>query len=535
MQEFAMKSVACWGIVSGLLVVSMGCGSSGGGSGGGGGAGPAGSPCSPVNQNQGCLGAQRMTCDPTLSKWALIEICTTGFYCQELPDPAAPATAKRVTQCTASTTPDTTTPDTTTPDTTTPDTTTPDTTTPDTTDPGDTTEDTTTPDTTQPDTCQTTCGDKECGSDGCGGQCGKCPTAAPTCVDGYCQSQCVPDCQGKECGSNGCGGECGPCLSAAPLCVANKCTKAGTGLPKGANCYNKTESCVAGTTCTLSSQGTGWTCMTDLAPGAACGPGLGDCKSGSQCVFTTAGLNESVCVADAKAGNACWPWGGPLCDANTTCNYTSSAATSAKCYPKGGANAPCGQAAMGDCQDDLVCWTMSSSVPPKCSPRQPAGAECGSMGGCVEGSECVWQTSAKIKAICAPAGKAGDSCAAWGKATECAEWLTCVPESDAEGAPATCMTQLLVGQACGYGLGVCTPYLSCEFTDSSQTSRACVVAKGKDETCQYGSSGCMGNYYCSYVDPADASGTCVDPCAQYNLYGNGTCEEYCVDADPDCG
>jgi hypothetical protein len=141
------------------------------------------------------------------------------------------------------------------------------------------------------DTCTPKCGEAECGDDGCGGTCGKCPAAAPVCVQGFCQVSCSPDCEGAACGDDGCGGSCGTCADGA-TCVEGACQTVCAPQCGGKSCGpdgcgGTCGECGAGTVCT---------------PGGTCTEASGD-EITAEC--------EGVCTGATKeavlcATELCW-------------------------------------------------------------------------------------------------------------------------------------------------------------------------------------------------------------------------------------
>jgi hypothetical protein len=387
------------------------------------------------------------------------------------------------------------------------------------------------PDSSDP--CVTNCADKECGPNYCGGTCGKCPDDKPLCEQGHCKVKCVPACDGKSCGPNGCGGSCGNCPTSAINCVEGKCTAPPAELPLYASCFAKAQKCVAGTSCMANAMGNDWLCMPEVAAGAKCGSGLGQCQKGAKCLYTTEGMNESRCYADVGVGSACGDWGLPFCDDATSCSLPSPESQEGQCYAKVGAGAECLDYGIGDCQDGLVCLYLDveQSTSAVCKPRGPVGSVCDKDAGCVKEAECVYQTAERVQTICTLPGKEGESCTDWGKSPFCQDWLACVPDSADEGAPAKCMPVRLAGQTCGYKIGACATMLQCAYTDASMATQKCVLAKGKGDWCGFNTAGCLGNYVCDYTGDK----VCVDACEVLKLYGDGTCQTDCPKFDPDCG
>jgi hypothetical protein len=576
-----------WISCSALLCLALGavaCGSAGGG--GGGGAAPAtggvaGTKCTATVQHEGCLNTlppKRMNCDPSSGVWLELANCAAGEYCAETADPAAPGTAAHLAVCKANTVvtgPDALGDAGAKADATADDSGAQDAKTADGEAPDVVVSDVTTGDVAIPDTkldtngcqpqcegltcgpdgcggqcgtcsgvpcvqgnCQTECtpkcADKACGPNGCGGQCGTCPGSAPNCVAGQCAAGCKPQCVGKSCGPDGCGGQCGTCAS-GKSCSAGQCISSGATLPLGASCFNTSKACGSNAKCMATADVSDWTCQASKQAGQPCGPGKGDCVDGAVCKFTDATKNAMKCYANVAIGAACGQFGMAACTAGATCAFTSSSGATAKCYADGMLDEPCGGLAQGQCQSGLTCMPASADIPDAvCTANGQAGDACGyGIGGCADDASCVWDSAAKNGASCQPNGQIGDTCGDYASPTDCAPWAVCTPASGKADAASTCAVTHLANEECGYGIGFCTAFLGCSYTDSTKTTALCYLAKGKDAACGAGTGVCLPGYSCTLAAAGDTEGTCQDACELDNSYNNGTCDD-CVKVDPDC-
>ncbi len=510
----------------GLALIVAACGASGGGGGGGGALLPGGVPgavCDSNYANQGCYTgiapAHRVQCDNNV--WKDLGPCAANEYCNVQNDGSDPTGVKKLAICVASSTGGGL----------------------DATSGGDSTgggQDLiiANKDGAKSDNggCVPQCDGKECGADGCGGNCGKCPTAAPNCVQGLCKSgTCTKQCANKQCGDDGCGGKCGTCSGSKTCNASGQCVGGGGTLTVGSSCFGNYSGCPAGSKCAISGELSDYICQTVRSPGQTCGPGVGDCADGSTCGFTDKTKNTMKCYADVSLGGACGKYGFGTCAAGSSCGWTSTAATSAKCYTNGNAGAQCGGIGLGGCKTGLTCFPTSATDPNStCQTAGAPGAACGyGLGGCVDGADCVWDTSAKSSASCYALGSAGDKCGDFGTATDCAGFATCVPDSSDAKATGTCMDVKFSGDECGYGIGFCAAFLGCSYVDASQTTAKCLPALGLGKDCGIGTATCLPGLSCVPATQGATTGTCQDSCEAAGKYGDGTCDS-CLLPDSDC-
>jgi hypothetical protein len=196
---------------------------------------------------------------------------------------------------------------------------------------------------------------------------------------------------------------------------------------------------------------------------------------------------------------------------------------------------PCGGLAKGLCEAGFTCMPPSADSPDAvCTANGQTGAACGyGVGGCADDASCVWDSAAKNGASCQANGQIGETCGDYATPTDCVPWAVCTPDSGKADAAATCAGTHLANEECGYGIGFCTAFLGCSYTDSTKTSAACVLAKGKDAACGAGLGTCLPGYSCSLAAAGATEGTCQDTCELDSSYNNGTCDS-CAKVDPDC-
>jgi hypothetical protein len=383
-------------------------------------------------------------------------------------------------------------------------------------------------------TCTPQCAAIECGDDGCGGSCGKCPGAAPQCIEGICKKQttCTANCSGKTCGSDGCGGSCGKC-GANASCEAGQCKTKGNPIAKGASCYGKSADCATGSKCMITAQLDDWVCMATLSAGQACGPGLGDCGAGATCNWTDVGKTALKCFAAVGQGQPCVLPGFGSCSDGLQCVYTDSSGKT-KCAPIVGTGQACSILQKGLCAPGQSCVPETATSTTKvCTVDVPAGSDCGpGKPGCEAGATCIWTDTTKKKAMCYADAAIGEPCGGWGMPQDCAGWAICTPESGDPDAAATCEKAGLIGQICGYGIGFCTPHLGCAYTDETKTKAVCKKLVGADKVCG-AETVCSSGYTCALQNQGDTTGLCKDSCELKKTYGDGKCDS-CAKVDPDC-
>ena len=479
------------------------CGSSSGGGGGGGGAsasgGAAGTACNNVSANEGCLGTappKRMQC--VSGKWAEIMTCAANEHCTETADAGAPGTTKHLSACIANAAqPDVT---------------------------GgnggaDASDSGTTPDVGGSETLVVDIiGAKDT------------PTVKPDAG----KDVCTPKCSGKVCGPDGCGGTCGACSAGSNCDATGKCVGTAGTITMGASCFGKTTGCVTGAKCEANADLSDWVCQKARNAGQSCGPGIGECVTGTTCNFVDSTLKGMKCYAAASDGAACSTPGFGDCGAGTNCVYTDSQGSSTQCVPSVGPGGTCAVVSLGLCDAGSDCIAQGSGSGYQCMAQAPAGSACGAgVGGCAPGSDCVYDNSAKSSATCQVWGQIGDACADYGTAGSCVTWASCTPDSSATGSAFHCQPFAAAGGACGYNIGLCAPYLQCAFADASQTTMTCLKAGGAGDVCGSGVGGCLSGYACYLAATGDPTGTCKDECLTQNTYNDGTCDT-CLNVDPDC-
>ncbi len=354
-----------------------------------------------------------------------------------------------------------------------------------------------------PDVCVPDCQAKECGDDGCGGQCGKCPKAAPLCVEGKCEVLCVPDCEGKECGSDGCEGDCGKCPKAAPFCVDGTCALDCTPDCQGKECGD---------------DGCGGSCGT-------CSGINGSCHDGTcQCLPD---CTEQECGDDGcggKCGNC--PQEAPYCDGGTCVSGCVPDCTAKECGDDG-----CG-GKCGDCkpfgpqyqckQDQCVCT-------PICLPDACVLDGCGGFceGPCGCGEKCV-------EGICEDVACAGKECGSdgcGGTCGQCAVGKSCSSQGKCVCAGVQCGNACCqVGQVCNPGtLTCCQPSCTGKLPCTGDGCGGLCPPPGGSKCCDEDSD-CSDNDVCTqdqcafglcYYTPSTLPGCCV-PFTWSSTFDEGT-------------
>ena len=541
-----------------LLSASWACATQTIGGGGGLAAGPIasggapGAPCQPTSQGEGCRfapGPVRMKCDAATSTWVQVEACAAGQACLEALDPTPGAGAKKLTVCKmtavvgtdgAATAADGGASDGFAPgdatgpaadagpagdsapgsDTNVPgDTGLPDSA-PDTPPPPDTAKDAPVPDLAQPDLTEPDLTEPDLSE----------PDVPP--LDAK-PDACKPACAGKECGPDGCGGVCNTCTGGLQ-CDAGKCKAVGGGLGLGVSCFGKTQSCISGSQCVANASIDDYVCLPNQAAGKACGPGVGFCAVGSDCVFADDTKAAFKCAPQNGGGQACALYGSGFCQPGSQCIYTSTAFKTLKCIADVGLDEPCGEIGKGLCGTGLECVSVAKGIKSYvCKAQAALGGTCGpGVGGCEDPAECVWASAAQTQAKCYAPGGIGATCGDYAAPEACGPWLKC--NEAASGANSgTCLPMKVAGQPCGYGVGWCANFLICGPKDATSGKSICLPLGGKDATCGPGVGYCFSGYECSAPD-LKTMGKCIEKCATQGLYSNGTCDTGCNYNDPDC-
>lgn len=345
------------------LAVLAACGS---GAGGGGGSlyvgGAPNSACVASAHNEGCYLSQRVKCDPASGQWKLIAECPAGTtYCLESPDPASPASGRRITQCVSTA--------------------------------GGQDTSTGGKDTSVIDIAIVD--DTSAGND----------TTTGTCGDGFCSAaetaSCPADCGGGPVCGNGtcesgetkanCAQDCG---STGPICGNGKCESGETKANCAQDCGSGGAVCGNGT---CEAGETPQTCSKDCNLGACCA------NAGAECGMVTGCGNCGSCGSGFTCTqNACLEQGGgdtcladncpseiAACDGNTGCVDILIYLNMSACFEENACtDAQCAQTNCGtqlqDCQNS-GCVTLW-----ECLGNCPTGDD-----GCVQG--CVGETGGEAQ------------------------------------------------------------------------------------------------------------------------------------------
>jgi len=308
------------------------------------------------------------------------------------------------------------------------------------------------------DACVPDCSGRECGDDGCGGQCGKCPKAAPLCVEGVCEVLCVPDCEGRECGDDGCEGSCGKCPLAAPYCVGGICA-----LDCDPDCTGRE----------CGDDGCGGSCGTCVGAQAQCSKGK--CSCVPDCA-------DRECGTDGCAGScgSC-PQAEPFCKEGECVAGCAPSCQGKECGDDG-----CG-GKCGECKEigpQYQCKEGECICTPICVPDACVLDGCGGfcLGPCGCGEKCV-------EGVCEDIACAGKECGSDGCGGACGQ----CPTGEACTAEGKChCLNVVCGGACCPAAHVC----------NAETGKCCQPSCVGSPPC--GSDGCGG------LCPAPGGGKCCN-------------------------
>jgi len=220
----------------------------------------------------------------------------------------------------------------------------------------------------------------------------------------------------------------------------------------------------------------GFRCFPDQLVGAECGFGIGLCKAGAICNWTTFAFDNALCYPDGDAGTPCKvaanDVGMGACKDGLTCFWESATEQSAACFPDGDLGEPCGSPGFGGCQGSYnACGLDPNADTGTCQPAGLAGALCGDGNGwCYPGTSCLFDDASETT-------------------SHCQKWV-------------------FEGLECGFGLAGCWPPLGCITESDEDTVGICTDL-------------------CTFVDPKTGE-------SQKTYYENGECDSICWNYDPDC-
>ncbi len=291
----------------------------------------------------------------------------------------------------------------------------------------------------------------------------------------------------------------------------------------GPNCVGKPTSCAAGTSCQQTKARDTAECLPDQPLEAPCGPGLGGCVLGAQCVSIDDTHILKKCYADLKDGAVCGTGHGG-CAKGLSCGYTDTTFKERRCYPGQAVGKVCG-AGIGGCVEGAYCeQPVQYTGKGVCVAIPKIGQECEGGGSpCEAGSHCVG--GGGNQPTCKKDVGLGDTCGF--SSGRCADGLACANQG--AGMPRKCVEKSYAGQSCSQSNSACVDGLVCS-TDG-EANQVCAPAVGLGAKCGV-SVACEQGLECTKAADG-ASYACTDPCETGKLYGNGACDG-CWKNDVDC-